>query len=55
MDRAEKAHVKEIERVKLAIEKTKSKYLIADYNKYLSTLEKELSEYRRYKYGKTKN
>lgn len=53
MDKAEKAQLKEIERVKEAIEKTNSEYLKRDYKKNLHCLRRELKEYRRYKYGTT--
>ena len=55
MDKAEQAHLREINRVKEAIKRTKSSFLATDYSKYLSRLERELKEYRRYKYGTTKN
>ena len=41
--------VKEIERLKWAIYKTNSEYLIKDYSKQIVKLIKELKEYCRYK------
>ncbi len=55
MDKAELNQITEINRVEDALKRTESKTLKRDYNKYLLRLKKELSEYRRYKYGETKN
>ena len=51
MDKAEKRHVEEMERLKIAIVKTDSKCLKRDYTKALRRMENELKEYRRYKYA----
>lgn len=49
MDKAEKEHIAEMNRIRVAMTKTKSKYLLADYSKALKRMNKELSEYRRFK------
>ena len=46
---AAKRHVAEINRLKLAIDKTKSQYLKNDYSKNLKTLILELKEYCGYR------
>ena len=49
MDKAEKEHIAEMNRIRVAMVKTKSKHLVADYSKALKRMSKELAEYRRYK------
>ena len=55
MDKAELNQITEINRVKDALTRTESKFLKRDYEKHLLRLRNELAEYRRYKYGTTKN
>lgn len=55
MDKAERAQLAEISRIKEAMKKTTSKCLLSDYGKNLRRLKRELREYRMYKYGKTTN
>ena len=49
MTDAERNHIAEIERIKVAMKKTKSNYLYNDYRKYLKKLIRELNEYRHYR------
>ena len=49
MDKMREKHVAEMERLKIAIAKTKSEYLKRDYSKALKRMERELKEYDRYK------
>ena len=51
MDKMREKHVAEMERLKIAIAKTKSEYLKRDYSKALKRMERELKEYDRYKRG----
>lgn len=51
---AEERHLAEIERVEIALRKTKSEKLKRDYTKYLLKLKRELKEYKEF-FGKTKN
>ena len=51
MDKAEEMHIAEMDRLKEAIQKTESPYLKRDYGKKLKSMERELEEYRRYRYG----
>lgn len=51
MDKAEQRQIAEIERMKAAIEKTDSPRLRNDYTKGIKRLEKELAEYRYWRYG----
>lgn len=51
MDKAEQAHIAEMERIKVAMEKTDSHYLKRDYAKALRRMQNELKEYRRFKHG----
>ena len=49
MDRMREKHVQEMERLKAAIEKTKSPKLKRDYTKALKEMERELKDYDRFK------
>lgn len=51
MDKAEEKHIREMERLKQALQKTKSIYLRRDYEKALKRMQDELKEYRRFRYG----
>ena len=51
MDKAEEKHVKEMERLKQALQKTDSIFLRRDYEKALKRMQNELKEYRRFRYG----
>ena len=51
MDKAEEMHLKEMERLKEALQKTDSIFLRRDYEKALKRMQNELKEYRRYRYG----
>jgi len=51
MDKAEEMHIAEMDRLRKAIQKTESPYLKRDYQKKIRSMEKELEEYRRYRYG----
>lgn len=51
MDKAERMHIEEMNRLKKAMEKTNSKYLKRDYKKALVQMQKELEMYRFYKGG----
>ena len=51
MDKMRKNRVAEIERLKAAIAKTNSEYLKRDYGKALKRMQRELSDYDRYKGG----
>ena len=51
---AEERHLAEIERVEIALRKTKSEKLTRDYTKYLLRLKRELNEYKEL-LEKTKN
>lgn len=50
MTKAEKEYVIEINRLRKAVSETKSNYLKRDYGKKISRMEKELEEYRSYRY-----
>lgn len=45
MDKARKQHLAEIERLKIALEKTKSPHLKKDYTKAIKRKERELKQY----------
>lgn len=49
MDKAREQHTKEMERLRIAMSKTKSKYLRRDYSKALRRMETELKDYDRFK------
>ena len=49
MDKMREKHIAEMERLKNAIDKTKSEYLKRDYKKALKRMSAELKEYDRYK------
>lgn len=49
MDKMREKHVAEMERLRVAIEKTKSFQLKRDYQKRLDRMQKELDEYDRYR------
>ena len=49
MDKARESFVREITRLRIAYNKTKSNYLRRDYGKAISRMEKELAEYDAYK------
>lgn len=49
MDKQRAAFVKEIDRLRMAYNKTKSNYLRRDYGKAISRMEKELEEYDSFK------
>lgn len=49
MDRMREKHIQEMERLKTAIEKTKSPKLKRDYTKALKEMERELKDYDRFK------
>ena len=49
MDRMREKHVQEMERLKAAIQKTKSPNLRRDYTKALNGMKRELKEYDRFK------
>ena len=51
MDKMREKHVAEMERLKVAIAKTKSVHLKRDYEKALKRMSAELKEYDRYKGG----
>jgi hypothetical protein len=51
MDKAEEMHLKEMERLKEALQKTDSIFLRRDYEKALKRMQNELKEYRRFRYG----
>ena len=51
MDKAELNHIKEMERLRVAINITDSPLLKKDYNKALNRMKRELKEYRSYKRG----
>lgn len=51
MDKAEEKHVKEMERLKQALQKTDSIFLRRDYEKALKRMKDELNEYRKFRYG----
>ena len=51
LDKMRKNRVAEIERLKTAMEKTDSEYLKRDYGKALKRIQRELSDYDRYKGG----
>ena len=51
MDKAERMHIAEMDRLKEAIQKTRSPDLKRDYQKKIRSMERELEEYRRYRYG----
>lgn len=49
MDKQREKHIKEMQRLKEALIKTKSEYLKRDYTKALKRMEKDLKEYDKYK------
>lgn len=49
MDKARETFVYEIDRLKVACEKTKSDYLRRDYGKAIRRMERELRDYDRFK------
>ena len=49
MDRMREKHIQEMERLKAAIEKTKSPKLKRDYTKALNEMKRELKDYDRFK------
>ena len=51
MDKMREKHVAEMDRLKDAMERTKSNYLRCDYGRALKRMQKELEEYDRYKGG----
>ena len=51
MDIMRNKHIAEMQRLKTAIDKTKSEYLKRDYKKALKRMQRELRDYDRYKGG----
>lgn len=49
MDKAEQRQMAEIERMRVACNKSKSEYLRRDYQKSIKRMERELREYRAWK------
>ena len=49
MDKMREKHVQEMERLKAAIQKTKSPNLRRDYTKALNRMKRELKDYDRFK------
>jgi hypothetical protein len=52
---AEERHLAEIQRIEMALAKTKSEHLKRDYTKHLIKLKRELEEYRNYRRNYDKN
>lgn len=51
MDKMRNKHIEEMARIEDAINRTKSPYLIKDYQKKLKKMKIELNEYDRFKGG----
>ena len=49
VDKQREAVVAEISRLRVAIMRTQSKYLVADYSKAIKRLERELADYDRFR------